>query len=259
VPAAARLRQFEGASQRLQDRAAPAAGLDHDVGAPALLDFRHLAAADVRELRARHAGPFQHPVRLHDARCRHQDRQVAAPIEPGLEQERHVEHGDAHVIARAALEEPVAFLRDQRMQDPLQPAERRRIAEDLAAQRLAVDPVRPGDTGKGRLDRRQRPAARPHQPVDRRVRIIDPAAEPTQHAGRRALAHADRSGEAEDDHRAIASSTAARSAPSTAGASGGSNQAWKPGTAWCSSMPSPSTVGLPRARARPSRSVSSGL
>ena len=37
------------------------------------------------------------------------------------------------------------------------------------------------------------------------------------------------------------------------------NQAWNAGRAWCSSMPSPLTVGLPRLRAAASSGVSRGM
>ncbi len=68
-----------------------------------------------------------------------------------------------------------------------------------------------------------------------------------EEAGGRGLAHADRAGEAEPIGPRGHASTAARSAASTSGRR--PNQRSKPGTAWCSSMPRPSTATRPR-RAR---------
>ena len=68
--------------------------------------------------------------------------------------------------------------------------------------------------------------------------------------GRRRLPHADRPGEADDQHHGPLKLAAisARSSGVTAGRT--PNQRSNPGTAWCSSMPSPSTVRLPRAMRR---------
>ena len=62
----------------------------------------------------------------------------------------------------------------------------------------------------------------------------------------------DRAGEAEHEHLSgRRGQDRARSSSSTSGST--PNQARKPGRAWCSSMPRPSTTGWPRARATASR------
>jgi len=72
------------------------------------------------------------------------------------------------------------------------------------------------------------------------------------------LAHADGTGEAEDEHQppSMSATMTARSSSVTSGVT--PNHRSKPGTAWCSSMPRPSTAARPRLRAAASNGVSSG-
>src|SRR5262249_60694252 len=94
--------------------------------------------------------------------------------------------------------------------------------------------------------------------VHRRVGVMDRHAGFGEQAGGDRLAHADRTGEAEDEHHTLAlmsASIIARSSGVTRGVT--PNQRANAGTAWCSSMPSPSTVRWPRSRAARSSAVSS--
>src|SRR5690349_1049472 len=141
------------------------------------------------------------------------------------------------------------------MKDAFEPLQRRRIAEDARTQLAAIDAALPiGNAGKDRDHSRHRGAPRRQEAMDGGVAVVDGYAEPAKHRGGRALAHADRAGEAENDHSVA--STARRSAGVTSGIL--PNQAAKAGRAWWSNMPSPSTTTLPRRRAAASSGVSSG-
>ena len=112
----------------------------------------------------------------------------------------------------------------------LQPAKRGRIAKDATAETRAIDTA--GNSLHARKRRRHRCHRRApgrQQAVDRGVAVMHGKPEPAQHRGRRALAHADRAGEAKNDHGASVASTAARSAGVTSGRM--PNQAAKPGRA----------------------------
>src|SRR5262249_12998844 len=106
---------------------------------------------------------------------------------------------------------------------------------DLAATRGA---------GKRSLDRRRRFAL--VEAVDGRIGIVDPHARLGKQPCGGRFAHGDRSGEAEDENNAarvlarMSASMTARSAGVTAGVT--PNQRANAGTAWCSSMPRPSTA-----------------
>ena len=142
------------------------------------------------------------------------------------------------------------------MKDGLQFGERGRVVEHGLAQARPVDGA-PGDrVRKSRPDQGHGLAPRFGDGVNRRVRIVGRNAQAPERAGRRGLAHADGAGEPEDDHCPSASSIRDLNLPSTSGAT--PNQRSNPGRPWCSSMPSPSTVRWPRARAAASRGVSSG-
>ena len=142
------------------------------------------------------------------------------------------------------------------MEDGLQPGQRLRIVEDAGAERAAVDMALTDGAGKGGLDFRHRLAARPEQPMHRGIPLMHGDAHAAQQAGGGGLAHTDRAGEADHFHGANPATTARRRSSVTSGST--PNQAAKPGTAWCSSMPSPSTGARPRPRAAASRVVSSG-
>ena len=126
----------------------------------------------------------------------------------------------------------------------------------LAERRTIDDPVR---DGAGKCFRDERGGGAAIERVHDRIGVVDGNAERPEHRRGRRLAHADRAGEAEHEgHRlpSISAAIRARSAGVTVGVT--PNQRAKPGTAWCSSMPRPSTARCPCARACLRSGVSSG-
>src|SRR6185295_10791881 len=120
---------------------------------------------------------------------------------------------------------------------------------------LAVDGAVERGPGKRRFDKADRGPAMIHQVMDAGIGVVHRDAHLPQGRCGGGLPHADRAGQAEDDHGMSFSTKSLR-----AGVTWGStpNQAAKPGRAWCSSMPSPSTTAFPRALAVASKGVSSG-
>ena len=185
------------------DRAAES-GRDHHVGATTLLGVRHLLGQDSRQ-----AG-FRHPRTRHDTLpldpCRGADHrhQVAALVTATLQQERHVQHRQFHAPAPARRQETGGGAPHQRMHDRLQPGQRRRVAEHPRSQGRPVDRPVAHNPRERRVDRRDRGAAARQQTVHRGVGVVHRQPQPAQHAGRRRLSHADRSGQAQHLHRRIA-------------------------------------------------------
>ena len=180
---------------------------------------------------SRHARPAHHPLALQAQRRRDDQREIAA-----LDRRRSRTAAEyrARPAARAApgpaRRTAVRRARTIGWRIALEPAQRRRVAEHAPAQPPAVDAAGlVAHPGKCRLDRADRGAARAEQPMHRGIGIEQRHAEPPQHRRGGALAHADRAGEAEDDHRGAASvvSTAARNSRVTR--TGAPNHASNPG------------------------------
>ena len=117
-----------------------------------------------------------------------------------------------------------------RMQDAFEPAQRLGLAEHPLAEALAIDAA--GlvlHLREGRLDLPHRRAARRQQPVHHRIGVEQPHPEPPQHVGGRALAHADRTGEAENDHRGPVNVVRTEARNSRVTFTGLPNHASKPG------------------------------
>ena len=128
------------------------------------------------------------------------------------------------------------------------PGEEARVGRDRVAQPVAVDARRRRPPSGARSASAAAPAAAGGvEPVHRGVGVPDRHAGLGEEPGGRRLAHADRAGEAEavGPLMAPAPRRAARRRPPGRRP----NQRSKPGTAWCSSIPSPSTATRPRARA----------
>ncbi len=87
-------------------------------------------------------------------------------MQTDLEQERDVEDDQRGAALGRPAQEPVLNPPDQRVDDPFQPAQRRRVAEDPLAQQAAVDRAVFDRTRKGLGDRRDRRPARSHDPVN---------------------------------------------------------------------------------------------
>lgn len=176
------------------------AGRDHEIGAAHFLGVGRLAGQDRIQPGRRHAGARQHPRALHEGGRRHDGHRVDAPLAAGFEQQRDVQHRHRHAAARAVRKETALGQPDEGMDDGFQAPQGRRVGEDAGAERPAVDTPPGHDAGKGGADGGDGGAARREEPVDRRVRIVDRRAQAPQHARRRRLAHADRSGQAQHDH-----------------------------------------------------------
>ena len=86
------------------------------------------------------------------------------------------------------------------MDDGFQPREGDRIADDAPAEAHPVDGAVDGHAGKGRLDGGHGGPARRIEGVDGMVGVEDGNAGAGEHRRRRRLAHAERTGEAEDEH-----------------------------------------------------------
>ena len=119
------------------------------------------------------------------------------------------------------------------MHDRLEPPDRVRVADQLfATSFVAIDLAVDRRAGKRRLDRRDRLAL--VEPMHHRVGIVHRHAGLAEESRRGRLAHADRAGEAEDEHHVVfarmSASIMARCSGITFGAT--PNQWVKPGTAW---------------------------
>ena len=161
---------------------------------------------------------------------------------------------------RAAARKRFSPGADARVENSFELLERRRIAEHPPSERRAIDPARPGCRTERLCHLIDRRATRSEQRMNRGIGIEDRNAKPPERPGRLGLAHADGTGQAEDDHDAAlwcqSASTNALSSGVTSGAI--PNHASNPGRAWWSNMPSPSTEVRSRALAAASRGVSTG-
>src|SRR5262249_21988851 len=138
------------------------------------------------------------------------------------------------------------------------------ITEDAPPEFGTIDHAILDDARKRRANLRDHRTVLAQQAVHLGIGIVNRDAESPQLLGCGGFAHADRSREAQYDHPAFChrriqpndSSTNRRSSGVTSGSM--PNQAAKPGRAWCSSIPRPSTTRLPRALAALSSAVSNG-
>ena len=220
-----------------------------------LREFGHLPLQNPLEHGFGHARSRQHPVALDLGGGRHHQNAIEPALGAGLVEERNIE--DHHVRAGVRGGEGLAVRRDEGMNARLDPGEEVGIGDDGVAQAVTVDRAggdslrrEPGHGGGAG-------AAGGVEPVNRRIGVPDGNAGVGEEPGGGGFAHAHGSGQPEavgarPDHSA---STAARSSASTTG--GTPNQLSKPGAAWCSSIPSPSTAVSPRCRAAVTNGVGS--
>ena len=190
--------------------------VDDEVCQPPLLGITHLLGEDRVELRLAHALPFQDTRPLHLGRCARHDGGVDVAMAPRLEEERHVEDRDAPTLAPCPLQSGRLRLAHQRVDDRLQIGERSRIAEHLLRQPRAVDDAVCDRAGEALRDERHRSAA--IERVHGLVRIVQGVAVASEEARRGRLAHPDRAGEADDDHRSSDQATAVKASRSPHGA-----------------------------------------
>src|SRR5262245_21921191 len=150
----AALHQPLHAGERAPAGAAIETGRHDEIRPPALARIGHLACEDRGEALGRHAGAAEAARRLHEAGRADDDDAVAAPLAAGFVEERDVEDHQGRARGAGAVEETRLGGADARVQNRLEPAKRRRIAEDATAELAAVDPAVAEDAREGSRHRR---------------------------------------------------------------------------------------------------------
>src|SRR5439155_24561698 len=122
------------------------------------------------------------------------DQHVVAALDgAALEKQRDVEDDERHAARARLRDKPPLGLAHHRMEDPLEPAQRRLVAEDKLPKTLAVDPAFLGaHPGEHRLDRPDGRTAWPEQPMDRRIGVEERHPEPPQRPRSGPYPHPDR-------------------------------------------------------------------
>lgn len=187
---------------------------DYRVGAATLLGIRHLLRQDSLKAGFRHPRAGHDTLPLDPFRGTDHRHQVAALVTAALQQQRHVQHRQLHAPAPACGQEACGRAPHQRVHDRLEPGQCLGVAEHPGSQGQAVDRPVAHDPRKRRVDRRDGGTAARQQAVYRGVGVVHRQSQPPQHAGRRRLAHADRSGQAQHLHgRAVPISAPAPRGP----------------------------------------------
>lgn len=204
--------------------------MDDEVRPPPFFRVRHLLAQDRLKFLRSHRGATEYPLALQKGRGGDHDDGVAAALAAGLEQQRNIEGDQRQAPPRRPPEERLLGVAHQRMQDGFEPPEGGSVAEHPCAEGAPVDRPVDDHARERRRDWRHGPTAAAEQAVHHGIGIMDGDAEAAKLRGRGALAHADRTGEADDDHRYVSRSTSARRSGVTSGST--PNQAAKAGRAW---------------------------
>ena len=228
---------------------------DDEIGAQTLFPVRQLRRADRREACRRHAGTGENARALYPCRRADRDDRVNPAPAAAFEQERDVEYDDRLPPAAGRPQERRLRLGHKRVNDGFELREFGKPAEHRLPERGPVEPRRVRDAGKRRLDRGERAAARPLQPVHFRIGVENGNAEIREHGRYGRFSHTDRSGEADDLHAVSRSRRASSSSVSTASVSKNRPNA---SAAWPISMGSPPMTVRPRARAAFMSGVSRG-
>ncbi len=208
--------------------------------------------ANPGEARLRHAGARQDAAALDPGGCGHHDHRINAPPAALFKEQGNVEHD--HRPRSVAPEEAAACALHRRVDDTLEPAQLIAIGKHQPAQRSAIDTRRARGPRKGGLDRGEQRAAGALETVNLGIGIEDRHAQCLEHRRHRRLAHADRAGEADDDH----ATSRARNSSSCARGAATPKKSSKATAACPTSISSPSIVSRPRASAAASSTVSSG-
>ena len=120
------------------DRAAQSGG-DHHLGAATLLGVRHLFRQDSRQAGFRHPRTGHYTLPLDPFRGTDHRHQVATLVAAALQQQRNVQHRQLDAPPPARGQEPFGGAPHQRVDDRLQPGQRRRIAEHAGTECGPVD------------------------------------------------------------------------------------------------------------------------
>lgn len=215
--------------------------VDHEIGAAALFAVAHLGGEDRSELFGAHARPRQHAAALYVRGRGHHNGRVDMRVATAFEKKRNIERDDRRAVLPRLGQEGLLRLPHQGMHDVFEAAAGFGVAEHGRTEFRSIDAVWAGRTRERRFDRRECRAARTLQPVHLGIRIKHGDTRAAQHRRDRRLAHADRTGETEDDH-CRSSAFSSSSQPSGGAAPKNSEKAM---AAWPISISSPSTVSRP--------------
>ena len=127
-------------SQSAQGQVPTQTGRHDEIGAPPFFGIRHLLCQDRSQANRGHAGPLQHPLALHQGRCRYHEDIITSTIAAGFEQQRDIEHGEQLAPGSGAIEKPPLRSGDHRMKDLLEPLERSLIPEYPLPEKPSIDP-----------------------------------------------------------------------------------------------------------------------
>lgn len=215
--------------------------VDHEIGAAALFPVAHLGGKDRRELFMAHPRPREHAAALHVRGRGHHNGRVDMRVAAAFEKEGNIERDERRAVLPRLGQKRLLRLTHQGVHDFFEAAAGFGVAEYGGTEFRAVDALGAGRARERRLDRCERRAARALQPVHLGIRIEHRDTGAPQHRRDGRLAHADRTGETENDHcvsRAFSSS----SQPSGGAAPKNSEKAI---AAWPISISIPSTVSRP--------------
>ncbi len=178
----------------------------HDMVRPAqLFPIRHLAAADVLEDLSCHAGAAQHPGCLDERRCMDHAGGIDTRFATGLEEQGHIEDHETAAVSGGSSEKAVLIPAHQGMDQRFKSGECPGITDDTGAKKLTVDAGSLSLTrhhpGKGAAHRPDSGAAWTVEPVHTAIGIVNEGAALGEHAGNGGLSHADRTSQAEHEHR----------------------------------------------------------
>jgi hypothetical protein len=127
-------------SQSAQGQVPTQPGRHDEIGASPFLGIRHLLFQNGSQANRCHAGAPQHPLALHQGRCRHHEDIITPAIAAGFKQQRNIQHGKRLAPGAGVIEKPLLSGGDHRMKDLLQPLERSRIPEYPLPEKSPIDP-----------------------------------------------------------------------------------------------------------------------
>ena len=127
-------------SQSAQGQVPTQPGRHDEIGASPFLGIRHLLFQNGSQANRCHAGAPQHPLALHQGRCRHHEDIIASTIAAGFEQQRDIEHGKRLAPGSGAIEKLLLRGSAHRMKDLFEPLERSRIPEYPLPKKPPINP-----------------------------------------------------------------------------------------------------------------------
>jgi len=129
-------------SQSAQGQVPTQPGRHDEIGASPFLGIRHLLFQNGSQANRCHAGAPQHPLALHQGRCRHHEDIITPAIAAGFKQQRNIQHGKRLAPGAGVIEKPLLSGGDHRMKDLLQPLERSQIPDPAEAKMGAENDAR---------------------------------------------------------------------------------------------------------------------